>query len=291
MASAPLEIYLCNPITMHSCNSCGKGIETEWNSCPFCSTPIGGGTLESSTRVSDTIIDEIQNADQCASCGSRGVTQIACSGCGKMSHCNVCEREISSSRRTKRKCLACDERDIRENIRKKELEAERLAKEEELYWAEAETFDLEMIERFWLQFQEYNFEMDFSTFMILKKYVKFPSRFLWTHDCKPELQHQILSGKFKTRGSRMRKPSWVHADGDYADWTDTVFTASPQVIQRLNKLKTDISEELLPNYNIKKLILKHPLQALKSEAFGFVIMYLMMIVFSIFMGFGIYLEW
>jgi len=270
---------------MHSCNSCGKGIETEWNSCPFCSTPIGGGTLESSTRVSDTIIDAIQNADQCASCGSRGVTQIACSGCGKMSHCNVCEREISSSRRTKRKCLACDERDIRENIRKKELEAERLAKEEELYWAEAETFDLEIIERFWLQFQEHNFEMDFSTFLLLKKYTRKNS---WWYVRSLDLQHQLLDFKTtKKEGMFGSRTPWFFADGTRTHYG----SPSPQVMQRVDKLKTDISKELLPNYNIKKLILKHPLQALKSEAFGLVLVVLAMIISFIIMGFGIYLEW
>ena len=36
----PFEISLCTPITMSFCQNCGKEIQADWKSCPYCSVPV-----------------------------------------------------------------------------------------------------------------------------------------------------------------------------------------------------------------------------------------------------------
>ena len=78
----------------------------------------------------DVIIND--SSSSCVSCGSKGVTQIACSNCRKMSHCNICEPEVEEERSEKRLCAECYD-DIK-NERKRiaeEDERKRIAEEDE----------------------------------------------------------------------------------------------------------------------------------------------------------------
>ena len=98
--------------SMPFCRECGKEVQDDWVTCPHCSCSL----IISSQNVSlqDTVVMGNINSTtvndsktKCASCGSVGVTQIACSVCKKMSHCNICETEVHEERRTERICKSC----------------------------------------------------------------------------------------------------------------------------------------------------------------------------------------
>ncbi len=131
---------------MPFCRECGNEVQDGWNNCPHCSCSLNhssqnvslndsviGGDVISNTNIqssvnindADTISAAIKSASECVSCGSVSETQITCSRCKKMSHCNICILEISSLRQTKRLCIDC------EKIVFQELETERL---QQLEW-------------------------------------------------------------------------------------------------------------------------------------------------------------
>ena len=98
--------------------------------------PVPPSESTATVNVQDGVIagDVIINdsSSSCVSCGSKGVTQIACSYCRKMSHCNICEPEIVEERSEKRLCLECY--DNLKNERKRiaeEDERKRIAEEDE----------------------------------------------------------------------------------------------------------------------------------------------------------------
>jgi hypothetical protein len=105
---------------MPFCRDCGKEVQEEWTTCPFCSSSLNNvskivsvqdsvimGDVNSTVNDSNTISSAVRSASKCVSCDSTGVIQIACSSCKNMAHCNVCESEVSMIRRKERICRTC----------------------------------------------------------------------------------------------------------------------------------------------------------------------------------------
>jgi len=120
-----IEISPFLTMDMPFCRDCGKEIQEEWTTCPFCSNSLENssktvsvkdsvimGDVNSTVNDSKTISSAVRSASKCVSCNSTGVTQIACSSCKNMAHCNVCESEVSMLRRKERKCHTCAEKEI-----------------------------------------------------------------------------------------------------------------------------------------------------------------------------------
>ena len=96
---------------MPFCRECGKDVQTDWATCPYCSESIGPPVSNSielqdsvvvgNVAINDTssISDAMQTATKCVSCSSTGVTQITCASCRDMSHCSVCKDEMIEKRR------------------------------------------------------------------------------------------------------------------------------------------------------------------------------------------------
>ena len=137
---------------MPFCRECGKEVQEDWLSCPFCSSSlveipqnlslqdsVMTGDLVNNTTINkttqniteikndaETISSAVRSASKCVSCGSTGITHITCSMCDEFSHCNVCAPEIGELRREERLCKKCameilDEMKNKINIWKKEL--------------------------------------------------------------------------------------------------------------------------------------------------------------------------
>ncbi len=51
----PFEISLCTPITMSFCQNCGKEIQADWKSCPYCSVPVA---------IKKPTLDSVSNENQ-----------------------------------------------------------------------------------------------------------------------------------------------------------------------------------------------------------------------------------
>jgi hypothetical protein len=82
---------------MSFCRECGKEVQDDWITCPFCSQDIGPPAsntigLQDSVVMGDVSINDAST--KCVNCESTGVTQIACSMCKEKCYCNVCEPEI-----------------------------------------------------------------------------------------------------------------------------------------------------------------------------------------------------
>ena len=91
---------------MPFCRECGKGVEEDWVTCPFCSQPIGPPAARVA-EISDSVVmgnlnvndsksisTAVKSAAKCPSCGSIGTTQIACTKCKNISYCHICEDEV-----------------------------------------------------------------------------------------------------------------------------------------------------------------------------------------------------
>ncbi len=118
---------------MPFCKDCGKEVQDEWTTCPFCSSSLESSsqnvsmqdsawsgdlvnkttinkTTQNITKINndaDTISTAVRTASKCISCESTGVTQITCSSCKSFSHCNICLPEIGELRREERLCRKC----------------------------------------------------------------------------------------------------------------------------------------------------------------------------------------
>jgi hypothetical protein len=97
---------------MPFCRECGKDVQDDWATCPHCSCSLNISSQNVSLQdtvvmgnINSTTVNDSKT--KCAFCGSVGVTQIACSVCKKMSHCNICETEVHEERRTERICGLC----------------------------------------------------------------------------------------------------------------------------------------------------------------------------------------
>ena len=98
---------------MPFCRECGKEVETDWVTCPYCSQSIGPHTDISAnisasivmgdvTTINDSksITTAVKAASKCTNCSSIGTTQMACSICKNIAFCSVCISEIISSRKS-----------------------------------------------------------------------------------------------------------------------------------------------------------------------------------------------
>ena len=107
----PLEISILKAMYMPYCRECGKSVEENWVTCPFCSKTIGQpaslnvGISDSvvmgditTINDSDSISSAVQTASKCTSCGSIGTTLLACLVCKKIAHCSICKDEIYNKR-------------------------------------------------------------------------------------------------------------------------------------------------------------------------------------------------
>tara|TARA_B100000575_G_C23004482_1_gene578761 strand:- start:233 stop:958 length:726 start_codon:yes stop_codon:yes gene_type:complete len=91
---------------MPFCRECGKGVEEDWVTCPFCSQPIGppaarvaeisDSVVMGNVNVNDSksISTAVKSASTCPICGSIGTTQISCRECESIAYCNICEDEV-----------------------------------------------------------------------------------------------------------------------------------------------------------------------------------------------------
>ena len=90
---------------MPFCRECGKGVEDDWVTCPFCSQPIGSPAAKIA-EISDTVVmgdvnvndsesisTAVKHASKCPVCDSLGTSQTACLECKSIAYCNVCEKE------------------------------------------------------------------------------------------------------------------------------------------------------------------------------------------------------
>ena len=93
---------------MPFCRECGKGVEEDWVTCPFCSQPIGPpaarvAEISDSVVMGDVNVNDsksistaVKSASKCPRCGSIGTTQISCRECERIAYCNICEDEEKS---------------------------------------------------------------------------------------------------------------------------------------------------------------------------------------------------
>ena len=109
---------------MPFCRDCGKEVQEDWKTCPHCSISLtessqsisiqdsaisGNVSINNPTSIYSptTIHSTVQSELKCVSCGSKGATQIACSICRKMAHCEICVSEQNDERRNRRICKDC----------------------------------------------------------------------------------------------------------------------------------------------------------------------------------------
>jgi hypothetical protein len=98
---------------MPFCRECGKEVEHDWVTCPYCSQTIGPPDLNSQT-VQDSVIMGDVNTNindsasisaamkttlKCSECHSTGAILIGCERCGEHAGCSLCIDKIASSRR------------------------------------------------------------------------------------------------------------------------------------------------------------------------------------------------
>jgi len=97
---------------MPFCRECGKEVQDDWNSCPFCKADIQVtniqdsvviGDVISTTNVNDptTISTAVKSAAECSNCNSVGATIHACKSCRKLAFCGICEEDVVADRFSK----------------------------------------------------------------------------------------------------------------------------------------------------------------------------------------------
>ena len=85
---------------MPYCRECGKEVEENWITCPYCSHAIGPPS-SGIMRVQDSVVMgdvAINDVTKCVNCESTGVTLITCSYCKEMYCCEICRVELQSPR-------------------------------------------------------------------------------------------------------------------------------------------------------------------------------------------------
>ena len=91
---------------MPFCRECGKVVEEDWVTCPFCIHSIGPPASNSSSpNIQDSVIMGDVNAGNeliCPHCSSIGSVLIACVNCREISYCSTCEPEIKTKRHLER---------------------------------------------------------------------------------------------------------------------------------------------------------------------------------------------
>lgn len=85
---------------MPYCSECGKEVEKNWISCPYCSCDLGS-SQQNKVTVNDSVVMgnvAINDVTRCANCESVGVTIYGCISCKEICFCNVCEKDIHATR-------------------------------------------------------------------------------------------------------------------------------------------------------------------------------------------------
>ena len=81
---------------MPFCRECGKQVEDDWASCPFCSQPIGSpesamlGFQDSVVMGDINISKSGGEATPCSNCGASGSIKLACNNCKSHCTCELC---------------------------------------------------------------------------------------------------------------------------------------------------------------------------------------------------------
>ena len=99
----PFEISIFIRSTMPYCRECGKEVQEDWISCPYCSKPIGPPASNSIGLKDSVVMGDVSIADasvECARCKSTGVTITACMVCKNPAFCSVCEGNVNKKRDT-----------------------------------------------------------------------------------------------------------------------------------------------------------------------------------------------
>ena len=82
---------------MPFCRECGKQVEDDWVSCPFCSQPIGPpasamlGVQDSVVMGDINISKSGGEATPCNNCSASGSVKLACVDCKEHCTCDRCE--------------------------------------------------------------------------------------------------------------------------------------------------------------------------------------------------------
>ena len=98
---------------MPFCRECGKEVEHDWVTCPFCSQTIGPPNLNSqkvqdsvimgdvNTNINDSasISEAMKTTLKCSKCHSTGAILIGCERCGEHVGCSLCIDDIALDRR------------------------------------------------------------------------------------------------------------------------------------------------------------------------------------------------
>ena len=107
---------------MPFCRECGKEVEHDWVTCPYCSQTIGPPDLNSQT-VQDSVIMGDVNTNindsasisaamkttlKCSECHSTGAILIGCKKCGEHAGCSLCIDKIAWRRRNDVRCHSDD---------------------------------------------------------------------------------------------------------------------------------------------------------------------------------------
>ena len=96
---------------MPFCRECGKEVQDDWLTCPFCSSSLPQTSqnisLQDSVMSGDINFQQTQNItnindskSECPACGSIGATMIACVDCKEIYTCSICEDEIEEEKLT-----------------------------------------------------------------------------------------------------------------------------------------------------------------------------------------------
>lgn len=86
---------------MPFCRECGKEVQEDWISCPYCSKPIGPPATNNIGLKDSVVMGDVSIADasiECARCKSTGVTITACMVCQNPAFCSVCESNVHKER-------------------------------------------------------------------------------------------------------------------------------------------------------------------------------------------------
>jgi hypothetical protein len=99
---------------MPFCRECGKEVEHDWVTCPYCSQTIGPPDLNFQTVQDSVIMGDIntnindsasisaamKTTLKCSDCHSTGAILIGCDFCGEHAGCSLCIDKIASIRKS-----------------------------------------------------------------------------------------------------------------------------------------------------------------------------------------------
>ena len=89
---------------MPFCRECGKEVQDDWITCPFCSQDIGPPASNTIGLQDSVVMGNVSINDQeilppkCPKCNSVGIALIACSLCRKTAYCSECKEDIRENR-------------------------------------------------------------------------------------------------------------------------------------------------------------------------------------------------